>query len=211
MNNVTIGNLKGRDNEKSAQRTQNGPYTDPQRTRIRRAKMSLWFDKNRKYWKYTFETNKVRYCGHSKISKEDAALKMKKHKAKLSIGIMDLQQLRDKYHEIYDDRQFTLADIIDMIMADLQLPYTYNDLVKIIQRTKNNRHISSKLRAEVLNRDNFTCQWCGARAPYVKLHIDHIIPVARGGTTEERNLQVLCSKCNAGKSDRALHLLTAKK
>ena len=49
-------------------------------------------------------------------------------------------------------------------------------------------------------RDNYTCQICGKYMPDgVGLHIDHIIPVSKGGKSVESNLQVLCSKCNGSK------------
>ena len=70
--------------------------------------------------------------------------------------------------------------------------------------TNSSRTISSKLRYEVLKRDNFKCCACGAspaKDPSVELHIDHIIPWSKGGKTEMENLQTLCSKCNLGKSD----------
>ena len=66
------------------------------------------------------------------------------------------------------------------------------------------RAISDKLRYQVLKRDNFKCCACGAspaKDPSVELHIDHIIPWAKGGETVIENLQTLCSKCNLGKSD----------
>lgn len=55
-----------------------------------------------------------------------------------------------------------------------------------------------------MQRDGFKCRICGkspANAPEITLHIDHIIPCAKGGTAEMENLQTLCSKCNLGKSD----------
>lgn len=66
------------------------------------------------------------------------------------------------------------------------------------------RKISDKLRYQVLKRDNFKCCACGAspaKDPLVELHIDHIVPWSKGGTTTIDNLQTLCSKCNLGKSD----------
>lgn len=62
--------------------------------------------------------------------------------------------------------------------------------------------ISKSLRYNVLHRDGFRCQACGATHKQTRLHIDHIVPVSKGGTTEEGNLQVLCEACNLGKSDR---------
>lgn len=59
------------------------------------------------------------------------------------------------------------------------------------------------LREKIMRRDNFTCQICGKYMPDgVGLHIDHIIPVAKGGKSVPSNLQVLCSKCNGRKSSK---------
>lgn len=63
--------------------------------------------------------------------------------------------------------------------------------------------MTKELRKEIMERDNYTCGICGKYMPdEVGLHIDHIVPVAKGGKTVRSNLQVLCSKCNGRKSDR---------
>lgn len=41
--------------------------------------------------------------------------------------------------------------------------------------------LSKGIRFEVFKRDNFTCQYCGAKAPDVILEVDHINPVKLGG------------------------------
>ena len=58
-----------------------------------------------------------------------------------------------------------------------------------------------KLRFNTLKRDNFTCQYCGRKAPEVKLHIDHKIPKSKGGLDELNNLITACEDCNLGKGD----------
>jgi len=75
--------------------------------------------------------------------------------------------------------------------------------VKAIKRQK--RDIPSGLRLKVLKRDDFKCVLCGrspAINPGVVLHIDHILPVAKGEATTLENLQTLCRECNLGKSDK---------
>ena len=55
----------------------------------------------------------------------------------------------------------------------------------------------------MLKRDNFQCQICGSSAQDgVKLHVDHIVPVSKGGKTILSNLRTLCDRCNMGKSDK---------
>ncbi|MBE6835221.1 MAG: HNH endonuclease [Ruminococcaceae bacterium] len=77
-------------------------------------------------------------------------------------------------------------------------------IAKADQIHKTKRDINLRLRFKVMQRDNFKCCMCGASPatdPTVILHIDHIIPWAKGGETTIDNLQTLCSKCNLGKSD----------
>lgn len=64
--------------------------------------------------------------------------------------------------------------------------------------------IRAGLRFEVLKRDKFQCQYCGAKAPDVLLHLDHIHPESKGGETIALNLVTACSKCNLGKGARLL-------
>ena len=59
--------------------------------------------------------------------------------------------------------------------------------------------ISEELRWKVWKRDNFTCKKCKKRK---FLQIDHIIPVSKNGTTEEKNLQTLCKTCNRKKGNK---------
>lgn len=59
-------------------------------------------------------------------------------------------------------------------------------------------------RFEVFKRDAFTCQYCGRSAPDVILEVDHILPVAKGGTDDLLNLITSCRDCNRGKRDKTL-------
>lgn len=63
--------------------------------------------------------------------------------------------------------------------------------------------VSKRLRYEVLRRDNHACRYCGASAPDVKLTIDHVTPVALGGTDTADNLVTSCGPCNSGKTSSA--------
>ncbi|MPY47083.1 HNH endonuclease [Streptomyces acidicola] len=60
--------------------------------------------------------------------------------------------------------------------------------------------VSKRLRYEIFRRDNHTCRYCGASAPLVPLRVDHVTPVALGGTDKADNLVTACEPCNSGKS-----------
>lgn len=66
------------------------------------------------------------------------------------------------------------------------------------------KNLSKRTRFEVFKRDAFTCQYCGAKAPDVMLHVDHIQPVSKGGHNGVLNLATACLDCNFGKSDKPL-------
>lgn len=79
------------------------------------------------------------------------------------------------------------------------------------KETSKRRYITQNLKNFVLQRDNETCQICGISkqflnnyvqglGDYLLLEIDHIVPVAKGGSGDnENNLQVLCWRCNRKK------------
>ena len=57
-----------------------------------------------------------------------------------------------------------------------------------------------RIRAAILARDGFVCQWCGGVADSV----DHLTPRGRGGGDEPENLVAACMRCNVGRrSSRA--------
>lgn len=92
-----------------------------------------------------------------------------------------------------------------------QLRQIYNNLAEINFETTTRKYnqanqrklMTQELRNKIKERDNYTCQICGKYMPdEVGLHIDHIVPISKGGKTIEQNLQVLCDKCNLRKSNR---------
>ncbi|NLF43411.1 MAG: HNH endonuclease [Bacteroidales bacterium] len=67
--------------------------------------------------------------------------------------------------------------------------------------------MTQRLRNHIKERDRFACRQCGnsiAKEPNLLLEIDHIIPIAKGGLTEESNLQTLCWKCNRSKGSKMM-------
>jgi uncharacterized membrane protein YoaK (UPF0700 family) len=64
--------------------------------------------------------------------------------------------------------------------------------------------ISPAIRRRVYARDCYTCVYCGRRGRRLLLTIDHVFPVALGGTNDIGNLVTACRACNLTKGARFL-------
>lgn len=103
----------------------------------------------------------------------------------------------------------SLSTEIILDINNLEKLITYlADQIKFKNSVQGQRRLmTQKLREEIKKRDNFTCQHCGVSLmsePHLLLEIDHIVPVSKGGMTEESNLQTLCWKCNRSKSNKLI-------
>lgn len=46
------------------------------------------------------------------------------------------------------------------------------------------------------------CGICHARLPISSIHVDHIIPLSKGGDNSISNLRLVCASCNLQKSNK---------
>lgn len=71
-------------------------------------------------------------------------------------------------------------------------------------RERNRKH-RIRGRKRVYDQGDGTCYLCKQPVSFESFHIDHVIPVSRGGPTEPWNLRVSCATCNSVvKGDRLL-------
>ena len=75
---------------------------------------------------------------------------------------------------------------------------THRKLVhfKTEARPANRTYIPAYTRKLVFICDKYRCVKCGSRE---NLEIDHMVPLARGGSSRLENLQLLCQDCNRRK------------
>ncbi len=93
----------------------------------------------------------------------------------------------------------SLLNEIDYMLDFLEvfLEEDYMPVEEDSDEEKPNRHIPKEVKVSVWRRDKGQCVQCGSKE---KLEYDHIIPVSKGGSNTERNIQLLCEKCNRQKS-----------
>ena len=77
---------------------------------------------------------------------------------------------------------------------------TYDKEIEHERRRIHHLSAAKKMRREI-KEGNALCEECGIKN---NLTIDHIVPVALGGRTEDGNLRILCSFCNEKKADNLI-------
>lgn len=98
--------------------------------------------------------------------------------------------------QIYNENQ--IRNLLEDVIKEQNAKTEYQRQV-----AKERAKMTDGLRYDILKRDHFRCQICGAtEKDGIKLHVDHIVPVSKGGKTVPSNLRTLCSRCNLGKRDK---------
>ena len=129
--------------------------------------------------------------------------------SRLGLAIIDEAVLTVEY-------KFAYTSDGGLVQRSFTVPMNEETITELINRLENRLSLdalakeqralmTSKLRAYIKERDNYTCCQCGNSIyaePNLLLEIDHIIPISRGGLTQEKNLQTLCWKCNRSKGTK---------
>lgn len=76
--------------------------------------------------------------------------------------------------------------------------------------------LNGTLRKQILERDDYTCRYCGVRPDPLRyyhdyarqwvslIHVDHVVPRSKGGTDDPSNLVTACAACNLSKYNKDL-------
>lgn len=79
---------------------------------------------------------------------------------------------------------------------------TAEDYTETGKARKKGRYIPDKTKIKIARRDNYTCQICGKNLKDEELEFDHVIPISKGGCSEENNIRLTCFKCNRSKGNK---------
>jgi 5-methylcytosine-specific restriction endonuclease McrA len=75
-------------------------------------------------------------------------------------------------------------------------------VVRLHNQVRRRHRVVRFSRFNVLLRDGFRCQYCGASPSIRELTMDHVMPRARGGPTRWNNVVAACKPCNNRKGMR---------
>lgn len=73
------------------------------------------------------------------------------------------------------------------------------------QRERNKRRVEGPVgRAMLYERDGGKCYLCEQDVTLEAMHLDHVLPLSRGGSHTADNLRVACGRCNTSKGSLTL-------
>ena len=124
-----------------------------------------------------------------------------------------LDPLRKQFFQDYVT-EFNLEDYpkhIPQSLIDLEcnifghicpVVFVGESITETSEQRRQGRYISFRTKMRVVRRDNYTCQECRKHLKDDEVEFDHIIPVSRGGSSEEHNIRLTCYDCNRDKLAR---------
>jgi 5-methylcytosine-specific restriction endonuclease McrA len=100
------------------------------------------------------------------------------------------------------DKVTVLKDHDNWVVRSPSITMKVPSVVICSDYIKWNRQVNYN-RTNVLLRDNFACQYCGAMPPANQLTLDHVVPKSHGGKTNWKNVVACCKNCNSKKGNNA--------
>lgn len=80
--------------------------------------------------------------------------------------------------------------------------HTNKHLNKDKGRNKKRRRLTFDKRLKMWNDCKGICYLCGEFIPFIKMNIDHVVPISKGGSVKDHNLKPTHIKCNENKGNK---------
>lgn len=140
----------------------------------------------------------VPFCFISQVVKEAINWGLFDDTLFYSYNILTSREIQINWAKLSENIPADFMDSPYNLIKDVRIPlYKRSDRVRMHQHDVKKWY---RIMKEVFRRDNYTCQYCGAKGG--KLEADHIIPFSRGGTDDLSNLVTSCRRCNRQKKDK---------
>lgn len=141
----------------------------------RKASILKWRENNPEIWRDSNRASKERNK-HKYIPRQKEYYQENKEK------------LKERYAQYYDDKKD----------YHLERAKVGGHIRRARKQGVGGTHTAADV-AAILKAQGHRCPYCQADLRKVKRHIDHIMPIARGGSNDKTNIQILCEPCNRSK------------
>lgn len=163
----------------------------------------------RNFWVYPYREKEAKFCskkcwgkygnfGHTKGMKI-----LKSSLAKLGDkNPMRIYGIKPEHLQALQKGAKKYQDTVRVSKEHKRLVKKSCELIRRNKKRGNGGSFTKKDWEEIKKRQDYKCLHCNKQEPEIKLTIDHIKPVSKGGTSFKENLQGLCRSCNAKKRDK---------
>lgn len=114
--------------------------------------------------------------------------------------IFQYGKLSDKSANIPHKAYINALKLNNLWQDYLKQSEIYNDDSESYTR----KRITQNKKDDIYFRDRFVCMYCNNHFDDNLLTVDHVIPIAKGGTNDDSNLVTCCVTCNTVKNDLSL-------
>jgi 5-methylcytosine-specific restriction endonuclease McrA len=101
-----------------------------------------------------------------------------------------------------------VIDVYDREIRSVSITFKLPSILRLLKLVKIRRSSQETRfsRANIYQRDKYTCQYCGVRYPAEDLTFDHVTPLVQGGdTTWENIVTALPATTKGGRTPREAH------
>jgi len=103
---------------------------------------------------------------------------------------------------VIQEKASIVKAVDDVMLRTVSDSYPVPSIIRIQRYIRINQWMAILNKNNIFKRDNYTCQYCGARN--VPLTIDHVVPRVKGGGDTWNNLVTACHQCNNRKGHKPL-------
>ena len=107
---------------------------------------------------------------------------------------------QDAVKMVYEGTVDVVAEYDELIRSP-STTWKMPAVVRLRRAVAPRKHTVRFSRANVYQRDDFRCQYCGQRFSWHELTYDHLVPRSRGGRTTFTNIVTACRPCNSRKAN----------
>lgn len=138
----------------------------------------------------------IKYCPYGPFVEEFPLMPLTSSEVKEEFPGLDPE---DYPKEIPEEVAIMACDVFGHVCPVF---FVSEEFTETSETRRRGRFIPTFVKMRVARRDENTCQICSKHLKDNEIEFDHIIPVSKGGSSEEQNVQVTCYKCNRDKRDR---------
>jgi hypothetical protein len=138
----------------------------------------------------------LKYCPYGVFVEKFPLLPLTRKEAEEQFSVVESGEFPEEIPKEIADMACTVFGHICPVF------FVAESLTETAEPRRRGRYIPFEVKMRVVRRDNYTCQGCGRHLLDNEVEFDHIIPISKGGSSEEHNIRLTCYKCNRDKSNR---------